>query len=193
MTTLPALLSLEERVARLEAIDAIRRLKARYAALADAKYASDCTRQPDAVMRDVARQQAECFTHDAVWVGGSGFGNDLTGREALRDWFHRSPWRFAMHYYTGESIDVDIRTGTAHATWRLWQLALRDDDAHAVLLGAITEEKYAVDGAGQWLVSEMRFVQLKMMEPSALPFPIANDFGALAAMRTRATTLPEET
>jgi hypothetical protein len=192
MTILPpALLSLEERVARLEAIDAIRRLKARYAALADAKYTSDYTRQPDAVMHDVARQQAECFAHDAVWVGGSGFGNDLAGREALRGWFHRSPWRFAMHYYTSESIDVDVRTGTAHATWRLWQLALRDDDAHAVLLGAITEEKYAVDGAGHWLVSEMRFVQLKMMEPSAIPFPIANEFGALAAMRTRATTLTE--
>jgi len=191
MTTTPASLSLEERVARLEAIDAIRRLKARYAALADAKYTGDYTRQPDAVMRDIAQQQAECFTHDAVWTGGSGFGNDLTGREALRDWFRRSPWRFAMHYYTGESIDVELRKGTAHATWRLWQLALRDDDAHAVLLGAITEEKYAVDGAGHWLVSEMRFVQLKMMEPSAFPLPIANDFGALAAMRTRGATLTE--
>jgi hypothetical protein len=174
--------SLEARVARLEAIDAIRSLKARYAALADAKYTRDYQRQPEHVMREIALRQAECFTERAVWRGGAGFGNDLVGRERLYDWFQRSPWRFAMHYYVSETLDV---TDALHATgsWRLWQLALRDDDAHAVLLGAVTEEQYERTPSGEWLISEMRFTQLHMMEPDDRMLPLASDFASLTALR----------
>lgn len=177
--------SLEARVARLEAIDAIRSLKARYAALADAKYTSDYQRQPPHVMREIALQQAACFTDGAVWIGGAGFGNDLAGRAALGEWFQRSPWRFAMHYYVSEALEV---TGAMHATgtWRLWQLALRDDDARAVLLGAITEETYECTASGTWLISEMRFTQLHMMEPTDRMLPLASDFASLTALRKSA-------
>ncbi|SPB18580.1 bile acid 7-alpha dehydratase [Caballeronia novacaledonica] len=178
----PTLATLDARLAKLEAIDAIRTLKARYAALADAKYTNDYRRQPEDVMRDIARQQAACFTEDAVWIGGAGFGDDLTGRARLASWFERSPWRFAMHYYVSETLHV---TDANHAsgTWRLWQLALRDDDARAVLLGAVTEEKYARSDDGRWLISEMRFAQLHMMEPHAPPLPLASDFASLGARR----------
>lgn len=174
--------SLEARVARLEAVDAIRALKARYAALADAKYTADYQRQPEGVMREIARQQAECFTETAVWVGGSGFGDNLVGREKLADWFQRSPWLFAMHYYVSETLTF-VDTCNAVGTWRLWQLALRDDDARAVMLGAVTEEKYVREASGDWLVREMRFTQLHMMEPGALAFPLASDFASLNAKR----------
>ncbi|MFM0120684.1 nuclear transport factor 2 family protein [Paraburkholderia sp. RL18-101-BIB-B] len=174
--------SLEARVARLEAIDAIRSLKARYAALADQKYTSDYQRQPQPVMHEIALQQAMCFTERAVWTGGAGFGNDLVGRAALCEWFQRSPWRFAMHYYVSEALEV---TEAMHATgnWRLWQLALRDDDARAVLLGAVTEEKYERTPSGTWLISEMRFTQLHMMEPDDRMSPLASDFASLTALR----------
>lgn len=174
--------SLDARVARLEAIDAIRSLKARYAALADQKYTCDYQRQPRHVMREIALQQAACFTEHAVWIGGAGFGIDLAGHDALYEWFQRSPWRFAMHYYVSETLDV---TDAGHATgsWRLWQLALRDDDAHAVLLGAITEEKYERRLSGNWLISEMRFTQLHMMEPDDRMLPLASDFASLTALR----------
>ena len=175
--------SLEARVARLEAIDAIRSLKARYAALADAKYTCDYQRQPEHVMREIALQQSGCFTERAVWVGGAGFGNDLTGRDRLYEWFQRSPWRFAMHYYVSEALEVTDAFNAA-GSWRLWQLALRDDDAHAVLLGAVTEEKYERASSGQWLISEMRFTQLHMMEPDDRMLPLASDFASLTALRT---------
>lgn len=175
-------LSLEARVARLEAVDAIRSLKARYGALADAKYTSDYQRQPPHVMREIALQQAACFTERAVWIGGAGFGNDLTGRAALGEWFQRSPWRFAMHYYVSEELEV-IGATRATGTWRLWQLALRDDDAHAVLLGAVTNEKYERTPTGTWLISEMRFTQLHMMEPDDRMMPLASDFASLTALR----------
>ncbi|WP_116150001.1 nuclear transport factor 2 family protein [Paraburkholderia sp. BL27I4N3] len=180
-------MSLEARVTRLEAIDAIRALKARYAALADAKYTNDYRRQPEHVMAGIARQQSECFTERAVWIGGAGFGDDLAGRDMLFEWFKRSPWRFAMHYYVSETLafsDADHAVGT----WRLWQLALRDDDARAVMLGAVTEEKYERAESGDWLIGEMRFAQLHMMEPDSAVFPLANDFGSLTAKRVRDTT-----
>jgi hypothetical protein len=181
--------AIEARVAKLEARDAIRALKARYAALADAKYTSDYRRQPDDVMRDIARQQAACFTEHAVWVGGAGFGEDLGGRERLASWFGRSPWRFAMHYYVSETLNVS-EANRASGTWRLWQLALRDDDARAVLLGAVTEERYERMESGAWLISEMRFTQLHMMEPAAPALPLASDFASLDALRHLAATSP---
>jgi hypothetical protein len=184
-------LALEQRVARLEAIDAIRALKARYAALADQKYTRNRTRQPDSVMHEVARQQAECFTADAIWQGGEGFGSDLTGRAAIEQWFRRSPWRFALHFYTAERIDV-IDADHAEATWRLWQIAVRDDSERGVLLAAITAEHYARGEDGAWRISRMRFEQLHMVETGAQPLPFAADFAGLDAIRGRAHILESE-
>lgn len=176
-----ALQALQARVERLEAIEAIRALKARYTALADAKYTPDYARQPEAVMREVALQQASCFTLDAVWAGGAGFGSDLVGRERLHEWFQHSPWRFALHYYTSESISVE--GGFAQASWRLWQMALREDDGQAVLLSAVTEESYRREADEGWLISHMRFTQLHMFEPSRRAMPFGRDFAALDAQR----------
>lgn len=182
---------LEQRVARLEAIDAIRRLKAQYAALADQKYTRCYALQPDPVMHDVARQQAECFTEDAVWQGGDGFGSDLVGRAAIEQWFRRSPWRVALHYYTGERIDV-IDADRAEATWRLWQIALRDDSGRGVLLAAITAEQYARGSDGAWRISHMCFEQLHMVETGVQPLPFAADFAGLDAIRGRTHLLESE-
>jgi ketosteroid isomerase-like protein len=173
---------LAARVARLEAIEAIRELKALYTALADAKYTSDgYARVAERTMSAVAWQQAQCFTEDAVWSGGDGFGNELIGRDALHRWFQRSPWRFAIHYYNGESILVD--GDRARASWRLWQLALRDDDGRAVLLAGATEEAYRRGADGNWLISEMRFTELQMAQVSDLPLPLSTTFAGLDALR----------
>jgi len=182
-----AQISLEARLAHLEAIEAIRDLKTHYAALADAKYTVDYQRQAPLVMDELAKRQAQCFTADAVWAGGSGFGEDLVGFEALHAWFQRSPWRFAMHYYTSETIQVASDGHVASATWRLFQIALRDDDAHAVLLGAATHERYrrelAEDGSERWLISHMRFEQLQMLELGTGALPLAPDFAGLDRKR----------
>ncbi|WP_306391925.1 nuclear transport factor 2 family protein [Telluria beijingensis] len=165
---------LEQRLARLEAAEAIRQLKARYARLADAKYGSDYRRQPAPVMLEIARAQADCFAEDARWDGGPGFGASLVGRAALADWFARSPWCWALHYYTSPEIAVEGER--AHASWRLWQIALRDPGGQALLLAAVTHEDYARQPDGNWLCTQMRFEQTQMLPVGAGSFPLATSF-----------------
>jgi hypothetical protein len=119
--------SLEERLSRLEGVDAIRELKARYARITDAKYTSDYCRVDDAAWAAAAQQQAACFTEDAQWYGGTQFGGVLSGRTVLAEWFTRSPWRFAMHYYVAPQIDV-MGSDVAEGRWRLLQIGLPFDE-----------------------------------------------------------------
>ncbi|WP_321949193.1 nuclear transport factor 2 family protein [Paraburkholderia sp. J10-1] len=181
------LATLAARVARLEAIEAIRALKAHYGALADAKYTDDYRKIEAGALAAIARQQAECFTDDAVWAGGDGFGGDLVGREAIARWFLTSPWRFAMHYYVSESLQVDAVRGEAEARWRLMQVALREGEgaqAGAVWLGAVTTERYRRDASsGLWRISYMKFDTLQMMTLADGPLPIARSFADLDARR----------
>jgi|GEM_PF-603193 len=185
------LASLAARMARLEAIEAIRALKAHYGALADAKYTDDYRKIEAGELVEIARQQAECFTDDAIWAGGAGFGGDLVGREAIARWFLASPWRFAMHYYVSESLQVDAGHGAAEARWRLMQVALREGEgaqAGAVWLGAVTTERYRRDAAsGLWLISYMKFDTLQMMALADDPLPIARNFADLDALRVART------
>lgn len=157
--------SLAQRLDAVEAVQAIQALKAYYGGLADQKYTPDHQRQPEARMREVARLQAECFTPDAVWEGGAGFGERLVGRAQLRDWFNRSPWCFALHYYG--SPEIAVRGDTASARWRLWQIAMRLESRETVLLAAITSESYARQEDGRWLHSHMRFEQIHMLPVGA--------------------------
>ncbi|WP_321935619.1 nuclear transport factor 2 family protein [Paraburkholderia sp. J8-2] len=179
--------TLAARVARLEAIEAIRALKAHYGALADAKYTDDYRKIEAGALVEIARQQAECFTDDAVWAGGDGFGGDLVGREAIARWFLASPWRFAMHYYVSESLQVDAVRGEAEARWRLMQVALREGEgarAGAVWLGAVTTERYRRDtSSGLWRISYMKFDTLQMMTLADGPLPVARNFADLDAVR----------
>lgn len=158
---------LERRIARLEALQAIAALKARYAALADAKYTSAYERVPEDEWRRLAGLQAECFTDDARWDGGPQFGGVLRGRAALAGWFARSPWRFALHYYVAQELAL---TGddAAEGRWRLWQVGLPLDTARPVLLAAITAERYRLV-RGAWLVARMRFTEIHTLDLGAAP------------------------
>lgn len=171
--------SLEQRLDHLEAVEAIRTLKARYAALADAKYSSDYQRQSVDVMRTLAWQQALCFTEHALWEAGEGFGANRVGRDALYQWFQNSPWCFAVHYY-GSPV-ITVAGNTAHATWRLWQIAMAQDTREAVLLAAVTDESYERQSDNSWLISRMRFEQLHMLPVGAGPAPLSATLAALAS------------
>lgn len=159
--------SLEERLARLEAVRAIADLKSRYARLADEKYTSGHERVAEARWRDVAALQAACFTDDARWHGGEQFGGTLTGRVELTAFFERSPWRFALHYYVSPAIAIHSET-MAEATWRLWQLGLPLDAQAPVLLAGSTIETYRRTG-GEWLIESMRFTEIHTVDLSAAP------------------------
>lgn len=156
-----AALTIEERLQAVEAVQAIQALKARYAALADMKYTPQHQRQPAQRLQELGRLQAECFTEDATWDGGGDFGGTLAGRAQLADWFSRSPWCFALHFYTSPELSVQGRQ--AHGRWRLWQVARREDNREAVLLAAVTSGSYACTEDGRWLHSRMSFEQIHIL------------------------------
>ena len=159
--------SLEERVARLEALHDIAELTAWYARLADAKYTAAHQRVGPEEWERIARRQAECFAEDARWFGGSEFGGTLTGRDALTEWFKKSPWRFALHYYVGSDVTL-LAPEKAEGHWRLWQLAIPLDAKHPILLAGVTREAYRRIG-GEWLVESMRFEQVHTVDLSKAP------------------------
>ena len=154
--------TLKERIGRLENVEAIRRLKARYAYLADAKYTEDHRRKPEAELDAVAWQQALRFTEDAMWDGGPTFGR-AEGRRAIYDLLRAGPWTFAMHYFMNPLITVD--GDRASGRWMLWEAATLAQGETAVLISALTDDDYVrVDG--NWLMSRMRLT-LRFM----VPFP----------------------
>ena len=150
---------LAARLDRLEAVQAIHALKAHYARCADEKFTDAMVRRPQDELDLWARRQAECFTEDAVWEGGSSFGASIRGREGLFGFFRKVPWQFAIHYYVAPELALEGDEG--EGSWRLWQAAVRDD-GEVVLLAGRTRERYR-RVAGQWLKSAMRFESLHMI------------------------------
>ena len=102
---LPVATTIEERLARLEAIEEIKALKARYCAYADDDYD--------------AEGLASLFVPDGIWDGGEEFGR-YHGREELKNFLNRTRGeiRFAAHLVLNPIINVQDPT---HATgkWRL--------------------------------------------------------------------------
>jgi hypothetical protein len=170
------------RVQRLEAIEAIHGHKARYSAIADAKYTATYERQKPQRMRELAEQQAACFTEQAVWFGGE-FGGDRTGRVALAQWFEQSPWRWAAHYYQSPQIQLENCLTRASATWLLWQLALRAENGEAIFLTATTFEQYRLCEQQGWLIDSMRFTDLHVMPANLGSMPIHPHLQSLDAAR----------
>ena len=135
--------TLEQRVTRLEAIEEIKRLKARYCAYCDDQY------DPEGI--------AGLFTEDGTWDGES-FGRHV-GRDAIRAFFQRASGEiiFAAHLVLNPIIDI---TDAAHATgkWRLIMPAtVRVDGKNEArwLVGAYDETYVAVDRA--WLFQRLNF------------------------------------
>jgi hypothetical protein len=142
--------ALEARVARLEAEEEIRRLKARYGALVDARYGRDGPR-PRVEIEPIAAEIAGLFTPDAVWDGGAGLGL-CRGRDAIRERFLEPTLRFSWHYFVKPAIEV---TGErAHGTWDLLAPCTTQAGVASWMAG-VEEDAYArVDG--RWLHTAMK-------------------------------------
>jgi len=152
--------ALHDRLIRIEATQAIMNLKARYGAIADEKYTQDYQRQTEDVLKRKAWEQALCFAEDATWHAGASFGGDIKGRQALYQWFTRAPWQWAAHFYSSPIIEI-LDERCARAQWRLWQLALKEGTAQAVMVIGTTDETYSCDEGGNWLHQSMRFTELQ--------------------------------
>jgi len=126
---------LAQRVQTLEDIEAIKRLKARYADACDRGYDADTL--------------ASLFAEEAVWDGGT-FGR-YEGREAIRAFFQgvSSDITFAMHYMMNPIIEVDGDTATGE--WHLFQTCTFADGNQAIFGAARYDEEYRrIDGEWQF-------------------------------------------
>ena len=142
--------ALEMRLARLEAEEEIRRLKARYGALVDARYGRDGPR-PRAEIEPLAREIAALFTEDAVWDGGAGLGL-CRGRDAIRERFLEPTLRFSWHYFVKPCIEVD--GARARGTWDLLAPCTTRDGVASWMAGVEDDEYARVDG--RWLHAAMK-------------------------------------
>jgi ketosteroid isomerase-like protein len=134
---------LERRLQVLEDAEAIRNLKARYAALCDRQYDADGI--------------AALFTEDALW-DSPGLGR-FEGREAIRNFFRGASqiFSFAIHYSLNGQIEVD--GGTARAQWYLFMPCTVAAGNRAMWRASIDHETYTRVG-GTWMFSRKRSEQL---------------------------------
>lgn len=136
-------IDIESRLRRLEDIEAIKQLKARYCAYCDDDYDADGL--------------ASLFTEDAVWDGGGTFGR-AEGRSGIRRHFSGAGKRvtIARHQVMNPIIDVGVGGDPDSATghWLLFQPCTNagPDGEQAVWLAATYADTYrrvaASDGAG---------------------------------------------
>lgn len=133
--------TVEQRLATMEAVEAIRRLKIRYAELNDDGF------DPDALVA--------LFTADGVWDAGE-FGR-FAGRDAMRAYWVQTGnvTSFAHHYITNHVVDVD--PGGTTATGRCYLLGMSTREGQAYWMAVRYAERYRlVDG--EWLFEEMRLL-----------------------------------
>jgi uncharacterized protein (TIGR02246 family) len=130
---------LELRLQALEDAEAIRNLKARYAALCDRQYDADGI--------------AALFTEDASW-DSSGLGR-FEGREAIRNFFRGASgiFSFAIHYSLNGQIEVD--GDTARARWYLFMPCTVAAGNRTMWRASIDHETYARVN-GTWMFSAKR-------------------------------------
>ena len=131
------------RLDRLEAIEAIRVLKARYADACDTGY-------------DPVRMRP-FFTDDAVWDGGPRFGR-YEGVEAVCGFFAgiSSQITWALHYMIAPIIEVADDCLTATGSWYLLEpcTIATDDGARAMVITGRYADRYRREPDG-WKFSEV--------------------------------------
>lgn len=135
------MVTIEERLARMEAVEAIRRLKIRYAELNDEGF------DPDGLVA--------LFTPDGVWDAGE-FGR-FVGRNAMRDYWVQTGrvTSFSHHYITNHVVDVEPSVTTA--TGRCYLLGMSTREGQAYWMAVRYAERYR-KVEGEWLFEEMQLL-----------------------------------
>ena len=131
---LAAVEELQDRVRHLEDVEALRNLKAEYAAACDDNYDAD--------------RLAALFVEDGTWES-QGMGR-YEGKEAIREFFRgiSGHFVFALHYGLNPQIEVD--GDTARARWYLFMPCTVGDTGKAMWRAGLDEEEY-VRVQGKWM------------------------------------------
>ena len=137
----PTALSLEKRIARLEDIEAIRNLRARYAQYADDDYDAD--------------GMASLFVEDGVWEFTNEWGRH-EGRQAIHEMTtalgRQITW--ALHFTICPQIEVAPDGQTATGRWYILALetmvgTVDPEERDAVIVSGIYSDEY-VKVDGEW-------------------------------------------
>ncbi len=135
--------TIEERLKRIEDIEAIKQLKARYAAFCDDNY------NPEGI--------ASLFIEDGIWDGGD-LGK-AEGHAAIVKFFQAAPsaFSFAIHNVMNPIIEVD--GDLASGRWYLLQPLTRKsrNGETAMWLAGRYEDDYVRVG-NQWKFKRLKFI-----------------------------------
>ena len=160
---MPDLEDLERRVADLDArLDAaesalaIQSLKARYAALVDARFSKGRI-VPGARLAEVADEIAALFTEDGVWDGGPALGV-ASGRAAIAERMRAPTLTFSWHFFLKPRIEVDGDTATAR--WDILSPCTTHDGTPHWMVG-YEDDSYRRVG-GEWLHERMKLTAVFM-------------------------------
>jgi SnoaL-like domain len=139
--------TIEERIRRLEDLEAIKQLKHRYATYCDDGYPPDLL--------------APLFTENAIWDGHA-LGR-FEGREAIRAFFAgcSKTVTFAVHHVTNPVIAVDGDRATGD--WVLWQPIVFARGNRAAWLAARYHDRYRRVG-NEWRFEHVD-VDVKALSP----------------------------
>jgi limonene-1,2-epoxide hydrolase len=131
------------RLQRIEDIETIKQLKARYCAFCDDNY------NPQGI--------ASLFTDDGVWDGGD-LGK-AEGHAAIIKFFERAPsaFSFAIHHVMNPTVEVDGDRATGR--WYLLQplIRARRDGEAAMWLAGRYEDEYVRIGR-EWKFKRLKFI-----------------------------------
>ena len=158
--------TLEERITTLEAIEALKQMKAHYAWCADAKYTEDHQRKPQEEIDRIAWEQASVFTEDAVWDNGL-FGR-FEGKQAIWEFLRATPWKFSVHMFMNPLIKIDGDTATG--SWVIWEVATLDKSDQAVFLSVTLDDEY-VNLDGRWYTRQVQMTN-RFLTPFEEPWTV---------------------
>ena len=144
--------ALEARLRAAEDVQAIHRLKARYAQLVDARYrprGAGIVDRPE--LEAAARAIAETFTEDGIWDGGAGLGL-CKGRDAILQRMCEPTLSFSWHFFLKPHIEVE--GDRAHGSWDILS-PCTTGEGRAMWMAGVEHDEYArVDG--EWLHTHMK-------------------------------------
>jgi hypothetical protein len=141
---------LERRLAAVESVQEIERLKARYAELVDARYSRGAVVAP-ARLTELAGQIAELFSEDAVWDGGRALGL-ARGRTEIAARMREPTLLFSWHYFLKPRIEV--AGDSARARWDILSPCTTKDGRPHWMAGFEDDGYRKVDG--RWLHQHMK-------------------------------------
>jgi len=140
---------LARRVEAAESVLAVQQLKARYAALVDARFARGRVVERGR-LAEVAAAAADLFTGDGVWDGGPGLGV-ARGRVEIAARLAEPTLVFSRHLFVSPRIEVD--GDRASARWDLLCPCTRPD-GEALWMSGYEDDTYVRED-GNWLHATM--------------------------------------